>query len=296
MVRRRAPGGALNAVPLSVALVAGGLAVVNPCGFPLLPAFVSYYLGSDEGRLPRASTRIAQSLLVGALVTVGFLGIFAVASLPVSFGVALVARAVPWAGLATGALLAAAGVWVVLGRRLPSPIRLRLAPRPGRQMGAMVLFGAGYGAASLGCTLPLFLTLIAASGGPDKVSVFLAYAVGTAVVLMALSVLVAVAREGLVRSMRRVLPYMNRIAGALLVVSGGYLVYYWARFRFGDTATIADDPIISFTIRFSAHIRVFAQGRGDVLVAVAGAIVALAVLGVVLRWRRNVGATKVVNG
>ncbi len=31
----------MNAVPVSVALAAGGLAVVNPCGFPLLPAFLS---------------------------------------------------------------------------------------------------------------------------------------------------------------------------------------------------------------------------------------------------------------
>jgi hypothetical protein len=32
----------MNAVPVSVALVAGGLAVVNPCGFPLLPAFLAW--------------------------------------------------------------------------------------------------------------------------------------------------------------------------------------------------------------------------------------------------------------
>ena len=92
----------MNAVPVSVALVAGGLAVINPCGFPLLPAFLSFYLGADEDELPRAPTRILQGLLVGVLVSIGFLGLFALASLPVSFGVALVARAVPWAGLATG--------------------------------------------------------------------------------------------------------------------------------------------------------------------------------------------------
>ena len=82
----------MNAVPVSVALVAGGLAVVNPCGFPLLPAFLSFYLGADEDALPRAPTRILQGLLVGALVSVGFLGLFAFVGLPVSFGVALVAR------------------------------------------------------------------------------------------------------------------------------------------------------------------------------------------------------------
>jgi cytochrome c biogenesis protein CcdA len=93
---------------------------VNPCGFPLLPAFLSFYLGADEQQLPRAATRVLQGLLVGALVTVGFVGLFALVSLPVSFGVALVARAVPWAGLATGTLLALAGLLVISGRRLPS--------------------------------------------------------------------------------------------------------------------------------------------------------------------------------
>src|SRR3954453_360501 len=85
----------MNAVPVSVALVAGGLAVIHPCGFPLLPAFLSFYLGADEHELPRAPTRILQGLLVGALVSIGFLGLFALVGLPVSFGVALFARAVP---------------------------------------------------------------------------------------------------------------------------------------------------------------------------------------------------------
>ena len=276
----------MSPVPVSVALAAGGLAVINPCGFPLLPAFLSFYLGADERDLPSAPTRILQGLLVGSLVTAGFLGVFALASLPVSFGVGVVARAIPWAGLATGALLALAGLLALTGRHLALPIAVRIAVRRERRLGAMLLFGVGYGAASLGCTLPLFLTLIAASSGPDKLTVFTAFAAGTAVVLMALSVLVALAREGVARSLRPALPYLSRIAGALLVIAGGYLVYYWARLRFGDTATVADDPIVSFAIRFSGHVRTFAEGRGATLVAIAAAIVlGAAVLGV-LRWRR----------
>jgi cytochrome c biogenesis protein CcdA len=38
--------------------------------------------------------------------------------------------------------------------------------------------------------------VIAASSGPDKLTVFAAYAAGTAAVLMALSVLVALALQG----------------------------------------------------------------------------------------------------
>jgi len=39
-------------MPLALALVAGALASVNPCGFPLLPAFLSFYVGADENVLP----------------------------------------------------------------------------------------------------------------------------------------------------------------------------------------------------------------------------------------------------
>jgi cytochrome c-type biogenesis protein len=92
------------------------------------------------------------------------------------------------------------------------------------------------------------------------------------VVLMALYVLVALAREGAVRAVRSLLPHMNRIAGLLLLASGGYLFYYWARLRFGDTATVADDPIVSFGVRFSGQARNFADGHGSLILVVAGAI------------------------
>src|SRR2546430_11570425 len=126
----------MNAVPVSVALVAGGLAVINPCGFPLLPAFLSFYLGADEDELPRAPTRILQGLLVGVLVSIGFLGLFALASLPVSFGVALVARAIPWAGLATGGLLPLPGFLALRRRRGALPLHLPIPVKRGRRPGA----------------------------------------------------------------------------------------------------------------------------------------------------------------
>ena len=189
---------------------------MNPCGFPLLPAFLSFYMGADEQRLPSAPSRVLQGVLVGALVAVGFLGFFALVGLPVSYGVGAIARAVPWAGLATGAALVIAGVLTLLGTHLRLPAQPSVRPRRERRLGAMLLFGIGYGAASLGCTLPLFLTLVGASlSGGGKLTTFLAYGAGMAVVLMALSVLVALAREGAARAVRPLLPYMNRIAGLM---------------------------------------------------------------------------------
>jgi cytochrome c biogenesis protein CcdA len=80
---------------------------------------------------------------------------------------------------------------------------------------------------ALGCTLPVFLALVGAALGADKLEIFVAYGVGMALVLMALAVAVACARQGVAIRLRRLLPHVGRLAGVMLAVSGGYLVYYW---------------------------------------------------------------------
>lgn len=260
---------------------------MNPCGFPLLPAFLSFYAGADEGRLPRASSRVAQGLTVGLLVTAGFLGVFALVGLPVSYGAGVVADAVPWVGLALGGLLVVAGAVALAGRHVGLTVPgLRLAPG-GRGRRAMLVFGAGYGLASLGCTLPVFLAVLGASlAGAAPVVAFAAYGAGMAVVLMALSVGAALVREGVARFLRRLLPHMERIAGALLVVAGGYLAYYWARVEFGPSETLADDPLVGFVTRFTAELQNAAEGRASLVLASAALVVALAAATAAVRRTR----------
>jgi cytochrome c-type biogenesis protein len=84
---------------------------------------------------------VLQGLFVGALVTVGFLGVFALVGLPVSYGVGAIVRAVPWAGLVTGAALALAGLLTLFGRQLRLPTHPTVRPRRERRLGAMLLFG-----------------------------------------------------------------------------------------------------------------------------------------------------------
>jgi len=268
-----------SSVPLSIALTAGGLAVVNPCAFPLLPAFLSFYLGTDEERLPAASTRALQGLLVGALVSAGFLTVFAAVGLPLSLGLSAIADAVPWLGLATGTVLACAGALAIIGVsvRLPLVVRLRPRARRTRSAGAMFVFGVGYGAASLGCTLPIFLALVGASLGAAKLAIFTAYAAGMMLVLMALAVAIAFTRQGIARFLRRLLPHVGRLAGLLLLVAGGYLVYYWYRLRFGNQLTLADDPVVGFASRYSGQLESFARQHGTPFIATAAGAVVLAV-------------------
>jgi cytochrome c-type biogenesis protein len=261
---------------------------VNPCGFPLLPAFLSYYVGAREERLPSAPNRIAQGIAGGLLVTIGFVGVFAVAALPVALGVGLVADAVPWTGMALGIALVALGALAVSGRAVRVYVRNPVTAASGSRGRALVLFGVGYGIASLGCTLPLFLAVVgAAVGAVGTVAVFAAYAAGTALMLVTFAVAAALLREGIGRALRRALPHMNRVGGALLCVAGAYLTYYWTRLEFGSSATLADDPIVSGVSRFTARVEVLASERGSLVLGTAAVIVAVALAVALWRWRRS---------
>jgi cytochrome c-type biogenesis protein len=283
-----------SSVPFSIALTAGGIAVVNPCAFPMLPAFLSFYVGADEQRLPTAPTKAVQGLLVGGLVATGFLGVFAVVGVPVSLGLGAVSDAIPWVGLATGAALALAGLITLAGVsvRLPAPVLTRVPVRRERTLGAIVLFGIGYGAASLGCTLPVFLTLVGASLGATSLTVFLAYGIGMTIVLMALAVLVAFARGGILRFFRPLLPHVRRLTGVLLAISGTYLVYYWARIRFGNQLTLADDPVVGPVSRYSGQLETFAHHHGAPLLVAAAAVIGVVLVGLLTRRRQSAKAIR----
>ncbi|MGH2625474.1 MAG: cytochrome c biogenesis CcdA family protein, partial [Anaerolineales bacterium] len=64
--------------PLAFAFTAGLFAPLNPCGWAMLPSFVSYYLGTREegGRDVPYVTRALEGLSLGSRLTVGFLTVF----------------------------------------------------------------------------------------------------------------------------------------------------------------------------------------------------------------------------
>ncbi len=110
----------MSAAALGLAFSAGLLASVNPCGFALLPGMVSLYLGQQEPRyMSRTPWRRARDgLLLGALVTTGFLLVFVVAGLLLAAGGGAVVQFFPWATVVVGAALVVLGLWLYLGRDL----------------------------------------------------------------------------------------------------------------------------------------------------------------------------------
>lgn len=272
-----------------VAFFAGGLALLNPCGFAMLPAFLSLYVGAEEAQLPPARTRVLQGVLVGLLVTAGFLAVFAVLGAPIALGAGQAATAVPWIGFGIGIAMGVVAVATLTGRRLEINVR---RVRPGadhRRPRTMFTFGVGYGLASLGCTLPIFLVVIGASltsgGALGAVLVFGAYALGMALVLMALSIGAAMLRDGVARMLAKAVPHLRWVNGGLLLVVGAYLLYYWGTALFATADERAEDPIVSLVDGFTAVVQSWvSSGGGAWLVFGATAVVAVAGLATMWQW------------
>lgn len=223
-------------VPYALAFGAGLLATVNPCGFALLPSFVSYYLGV---RKPGAESggAVGDALAAGLVLTAGFLTVFGSVGLAFALGARAVVEIVPWAAIGIGIVLVAIGVWLLAGRHIP--IRLPMvSPSHGGGQRSVFAFGVAYGVGSLSCTLPVFLVVVSSAistgSALDTLGVVAAYALGMSTILMLICLGTAGFREVLVRVIRPVMPHVTRISGALLLLGGGYVVYYWTSLLSGS--------------------------------------------------------------
>ncbi len=242
---------------LALAAAAGMLAAVNPCGFALLPAYLSVLVLGDDS--PAPARAVARALWLTGWMTVGFVSVFGVFGLVVSPVAAQTQQYLPWFTTGFGLLVAVAGVWLLLGRELP---RVRLARGGGRpltrRVPAMVGFGMSYAAASLTCSIAPFLALVVASfrtGSPGEgAALFVAYSVGMGALVGVAAVAVALTRRGLVTALRRSGRWVPRASGVLLLVVGAYVAWYGAwELRVLGGADPAD-PVIELAARIQREL------------------------------------------
>ena len=220
--------------PLGFAFAAGMASAVNPCGFAMLPAYLGLYLGSNQEAPPKR--QLGKALLVGLSVTAGFVVLFGTAGVIIAIGArSAVVGILPWLGLGIGIILAVTGAWMVGGGKLYSGLAARAASRIGDPSQVnpkgYFLFGLSYGTASLGCTLPIFLTVVGTSLAVSDLGAsfgqFLLYALGMGLVIMALTLGLAVAKGAMVGAVRKALPYVQPVGAWLMVIAGAYIVFYW---------------------------------------------------------------------
>jgi cytochrome c-type biogenesis protein len=220
--------------PLSYAFLAGMVAAVNPCGFVLLPAYLGLYLGDDQvGQLRR---RIGRALAVSVTVTASFVLLFGLAGIVAGWAASSVTAALPWIGLLVGAGLVLLGGALAAGYGLYSNVGPRVAQRLSglvrvRGVAGYAAYGTAYGLASLGCALPVFLSVVGTSlqahGIAAAAGQFALYGVGMGAVLGSLTLLAAWTGSGRVARVSSAARHARWASAVLLWLAGGYVVYYW---------------------------------------------------------------------
>jgi cytochrome c-type biogenesis protein len=232
---------------VSLAFGAGVLSTLNPCGFALLPAFVSYTVKQQVGVAsdrPRSGWQhLLRGGLLGLPLTGGFLLVFLVAGSVLALGGHLLVHLFPWLAILVGAGLVLLGGWTLLtGRTLQMPglgalttklnraTKDRQAEASPQVMRAAWIFGLGYGLSSLGCTLPVFLlvvgTTITAGGVADAGLVLASYAAGMALVLFMVALAATTLGDVLRAAIIPLLRWVQPVAALLLIAAGSSIVWY----------------------------------------------------------------------
>jgi len=230
-------GGALQdagrVFPLGYAFVIGMTSAVNPCGFALLPTYLGLYLGTSVADRRSWLAHLGRAVLVSLTMTGSFVLLFGIAGVVLDAAGAIVGPLLPWLSIAVGVLLVLGGGRLIAGGSLTAAPVERLADSLGSRAGQVGLRGyAAYGFAfalsSLGCTLPLFLSVVGAGlSGAHVLQNVLLYALGMGSVVLILTVVVAIVGRSVFARVRAAARIIQPLGAMLLLATGGYIVYYW---------------------------------------------------------------------
>lgn len=276
----------MQSADLALALAAGLVAALNPCGFAMLPAYLALVV--REVDTSRAAA-LSRAVVATVAMTLGFVTVFGAFGLLTTVAGSTVQRHLPWVTLGIGLALAVLGCWLLAGREIAVPGRNSLAANtawaPTARLGSMFGYGVGYALASLSCTIGPFLAVtgIGLAGASGGLAAFVAYTAGFTLIVGTLAVAAALAGAAMVTRLRAVTPYVNRISGLILIVVGAYVGYYGV-YELGLRSATGDpnDPVINGAARIQGTLAGWVYGHGPWPWVIALAVMVLIAFG----WTR----------
>ena len=269
---------------LSFAFATGLVAAFNPCGFAMLPAYLSYFVSLESGEEAHIGRNIFRGLVVGLTLTVGFVLFFRIIGLLASTIVSqgAIESRLSWATFIIGILMVPLGIAMLVGYEPKLLIPRLNKGGTSRQLPSIFLFGVSFAVVSLGCTAPLFFATVVGSFESRNVwegtLVFLAYGGGMSLIVMILTLATAMARNEIATSMRKVLPYVSKISGGFLVLAGGFLILYgWWEIQV-MRGNFGSNRFVDTSQQFQSNITNWLGDIGETRIAIAVALILWAVV------------------
>lgn len=213
---------------LTVAFVAGIFATFNPCGFAMLPAYLSLAILDSNDKSGR-TIQIVKALKFSGLMGLGIVGVFALFSLvifPISTGIQ---RYLPYVTTVIGLAIVIFGVALIF--RGPLLMKKIWNPNvsPTGDWKSYILYGVTFALGSISCTIGPFLAVTSTSlGGTyfESLLSYIFYGLGFTVTIAALAIATALSRDLLIKRIRGAGGLLEKIMGGLMVLVGLYLIYF----------------------------------------------------------------------
>ncbi len=275
----------INTTGLGFALGAGLVAALNPCGFAFLPGYLALVIagGRNDSARPTALARAGAATIA---MSAGFVTVFGVFGLLISPLIASAQKFLPFATVAIGVLLVALGVWLLAGKDMTVIVPKPSGGAPTAQLRSMYGYGVGYAIASLSCTFAPFLAVLSTTfkhgSALNGVLGFLAYAAGMTITVGVAALAVALAGSAAGGVVRRILPYVGRIAGVVVLLTGLYVAYYgYFEIRLYFTNASPNDPIVEA----AGSVQSWLESQVDTLGVWPLAIAIIVLAAIAVGWR-----------
>ncbi|MFW7415385.1 cytochrome c biogenesis CcdA family protein [Demequina sp. SO4-18] len=284
-------------------LLLGAVAAFNPCGFALLPAYITVIVtGSADAGVTRA-VALRRAVGFGLAMTLGFMAVFTAFGLlfgAVSLG--LQGSVLPYVSYVTiviGAVLIWLGIVMLRGGQLRGPGLRVSSGAPRRAFWSQVGYGASFAVASLSCTIGLFLAVVAhalsATNPVGAVAPFVIYGAGMGASVLAISMLAAVAGAAAAAAMRRRTPLLMRIGGGLMVAAGLYVLVFGLAEVLPRHGVDALNPVLSSTAQWQSGMGSWIESWGTTALVVFVSAIAIATVAILIAARRKESGSAVAD-
>jgi len=207
----------------------GVMAFLAPCAVALLPGYITAFISRPADMVPGSSSRIVRGLKLAFLSIAGILVIYAIAGTFILLAAQVLKTYMKWITMGMGGILIVIGILMIAGKNISLTLNVNRTS-PGSEAAEAFIFGTAYAIGALGCLFPLFLVVATQAMAAPSVftgaGYFLAYFGGMSLMMIGAILLSVLARDFLMKYLRKIMPYMEIITGWVLILAGSYIIYY----------------------------------------------------------------------
>lgn len=220
----------------TLAVLGGVSSFFSPCSFPLLSSYIAYHIRPNG--VEKSEKKSLEGLKMGVKASLGIIIVFGIVGSLLVIGQRWLSDLIPHLQLVVGSLIILLGISILADIDIRSYFfrvknlffkKRERSEDSVEKHSSPFYYGLGYGAASAGCTAPVFTAILLASwisgSGFRTLLVLILYLATMAILMIAFSLLTVFFREEVVKNFNRLVGPIKMISGAVLIGAGIYLLY-----------------------------------------------------------------------